>query len=117
MQNRIDRLEGLVLSLMTSGHQPTGPAAAAAALSAGTGSISSGSLGQNLDLDLDEAQMIDEGEEDGQADESETERVTKSFGVMKVDNENKRTFYIGEAHWAALMNDVGACLCPQSWHH
>jgi hypothetical protein len=33
MQNRIDRLEGLVLPLMTNGAQSAGPAAAAAAIS------------------------------------------------------------------------------------
>ena len=105
MQNRIDRLEGLVLSLMTNGEGSAGPQAAQAVMSAG-GSMSSGSLGQNLDADLEESQMLDGGQEGGEGDESDTEKVTKSFGVMKVDAENKKTFYIGEAHWAALLNDI-----------
>ena len=106
MQNRIDRLEGLVLSLMTNGSQSAGPTAAAAAMSAGAESMSSGSLGQNLDADLDESQMLDGIQEYGPGEESDTEKVTKSFGIMKVDPDNKKTFYIGEAHWAALLSDI-----------
>ncbi|KAK5467939.1 hypothetical protein LTS15_000912 [Exophiala xenobiotica] len=105
MQNRIDRLEGLVLSLMTSGSQPVGPAAAQNALSAGTSTAGSGSLGPPLDNELDETTMMDD--EDGQEVESETDGVTQSFGILKVDAERQKTFYVGEAHWAALLNEIG----------
>ena len=98
MQNRIDRLEGLVLSLMTNGAQSAGPAAAAAALSA---RASSGSAEYPQDLDVDDDDMIKEEEEDA---ESETEQVSRSFGVMRVDNE--KSMYYGEAHWAAILSDV-----------
>lgn len=102
MQNRIDRLEGLVLSLMTNGSQAPGPAAAQQALSsAGAGSISSGSL---ISPNIDES--LDEMEEEIVEDESETDKVTKSFGVMKVDAERQKTFYIGESHWAALLSEI-----------
>ena len=111
MQIRIDRLEGLVLSLMTNGAQSAGPAAAVATMSAGTESMSSGSLGQNLDAELDETQMHDGRDEDDQDDESDTENVTKSFGFMKVDADNKKTFYFGEAHWVSLLTDVGLLIC------
>lgn len=94
MQNRIDRLENLVLSLMTNGSQAAGPAAAAAALS-GHDSVESGQNYQDLDLDDDL---------DGQNEESDTEAVTKSFGIMKVDN--NKSMYISEAHWASVLNDV-----------
>jgi hypothetical protein len=105
MQNRIDRLEGLVLSLMTNGNQAPGAAAAQQVLnSAGAGSMSSGSLiSPNIDESLDEM----EEEDDIAEDESETDKVTKSFGVMKVDAERQKTFYIGEAHWAALLSEIG----------
>jgi hypothetical protein len=106
MQNRIDRLEGLVLSLMTNGSQSAGATAAAAVMAAGAESMSSGSLGQNLDADLEESQMLDGIQEYGPGEDSDTEKVTKSFGIMKVDPDNKKTFYIGEAHWAALLNDI-----------
>ncbi len=107
MQNRIDRLEGLVLSLMTTGSGAVGPAAAAQALSAGVSSIGSGSLGPNLDNDLDDSGMMDDDDVDGQEAESETDGVTKSFGILKVDAERQKTFYVGEAHWAALLNEIG----------
>jgi hypothetical protein len=106
MQNRIDRLEGLVLSLMTNGSQAGGPAAAAQAISAAASSIGSGSLGPNLDNELDDSGMMDD-EVDGQEPESETDGVTKSFGILKVDAEKQKTFYVGEAHWAALLNEIG----------
>lgn len=98
MQNRIDRLEGLVLSLMTNGNQSAGPAAALAAIS---GESSVGSTGLSNELDIDEYTP------DG-AEESDTEQVTKSFGVMKVDN--NKSYYISEAHWASVLNDVSATL-------
>lgn len=102
MQNRIDRLEGLVLSLMTNGSQAPGAAAAQQALSsAGAGSMSTGSL---VSPNIDES--LDDMEEEMGEDESETDKVTKSFGVMKVDAERQKTFYIGESHWAALLSEI-----------
>lgn len=94
MQNRIDRLEGLVLSLMTNGSQSSGPAAAMAALS---GESSIGSAHQSNDLELDEGPPVG-------PDESETEQVTKSFGIMKVDN--NKSYYISDAHWASVLSEV-----------
>ncbi|KAJ5520856.1 hypothetical protein N7463_001309 [Penicillium fimorum] len=94
MQNRIDRLEGLVLSLMTNGPQSEGPAAAMAAIS-GESSASSARLSH--DYDIEEEGM--EGAED-----SDTDQVTKSFGVMKMDN--NKSYYISEAHWAAILHDI-----------
>ncbi|EXJ78104.1 hypothetical protein A1O3_09265 [Capronia epimyces CBS 606.96] len=105
MQNRIDRLEGLVLSLMTNGAQAPGPAAAAQILSTGSSMVGSGSLGPDLDNELDETTMMNDA--DGQEPESETDGVTKSFGILKVDADRQKTFYIGEAHWAALLNEIG----------
>ena len=98
MQNRIDRLEGLVLSLMTNGAQSAGPSAAVAALSAST---SNGSPDNPQDLEGDDDDMVKDEVRD---DESETEQVTKSFGVMKVDN--NKSMYFGEAHWATILSDV-----------
>lgn len=94
MQNRIDRLEGLVLSLMTNGSQSAGPAAAMAALS---GESSTGSTRFSHDIDAEEDGM--EG-----AEESDTDQVTKSFGVMKMDN--NKSYYISDAHWVSVLNDV-----------
>ncbi|KAJ5641453.1 hypothetical protein N7490_005453 [Penicillium lividum] len=96
MQNRIDRLEGLVLSLMTNGAQSAGPTAAMATIS---GDSSAGSTGLSYDLDLD----VDD-DAPGGAEESDTEQVTKSFGVMKMDN--NKSYYISDAHWASVLNDI-----------
>ena len=105
MQNRIDRLEGLVLSLMTNGSSAAGPSAAAQALSAGAeSSMGSGSLGPNLDNELDDSQVMDDDDEENQSD---TDGLNKSFGILKVDQEKQKTFYVGEAHWAALLNEIG----------
>ena len=97
MQNRIDRLEGLVLSLMTSGSQSTGQAAAQRALSMQS---SSGSMEYAQDVDIDG--VDDNGTPIG--DESETEQVAQSLGVMRVDN--NKSMYYGDAHWAAILSDV-----------
>ncbi|KAJ5660403.1 hypothetical protein N7507_006854 [Penicillium longicatenatum] len=93
MQNRIDRLEGLVLSLMTNGAQSAGPAAAMATIS---GDSSAGSTGLSHELELDDGIHG--------AEESDTEQVTKSFGVMKMDN--NKSYYISDAHWASVLNDI-----------
>lgn len=95
MQNRIDRLEGLVLSLMTNGSQSAGPAAALAAISGE--SSAGGSTGLSNEIDVDE-------DAEAGPEESDTEQVTKSFGVMKMDN--NKSYYISEAHWASVLNDV-----------
>jgi len=95
MQNRIDRLEGLVLSLMTNGSQSAGRAAALATISADNSAEESAGRSNGIDIDED-------GE--GGPEESDTEQVTKSFGVMKMDN--NKSYYISDAHWASVLNDV-----------
>ena len=98
MQNRIDRLEGLVLSLMTTGSQSTDSTAAQRALSLHS---SSGSMEYPQDVEIDGV------EENGapRGEESDTEQVAQSLGVMKVDN--NKSMYFGDAHWAAILSDVG----------
>ncbi|GLA90547.1 hypothetical protein AtubIFM57143_000152 [Aspergillus tubingensis] len=95
MQNRIDRLENLVLSLMTNGSQAGGPAAALAAISGN--SSSTGSVPHTGDVDI-------EDDAPNAPEESDTEQVTKSFGIMKVDN--NKSWYFSEAHWATVMHDI-----------
>lgn len=104
MQDRIDRLEGLVLSLMTNGAQSAGPAAAQRALSM---SESSSSLSYPPDMERDG----DFGNSpngpikmDGEEGESETDQVAQSLGVMKVDN--TKSMYFGDSHWAAILKDI-----------
>ncbi|KAF1969939.1 hypothetical protein BU23DRAFT_475703 [Bimuria novae-zelandiae CBS 107.79] len=97
MQNRIDRLEGLVLSLMTNGAQSAGPAAAQAAIAASLNG-SNGSADQGYDISPESIPEEDAG------DESEVENVTKSIGVMKVDN--NRAIFASEAHWYAILGEI-----------
>lgn len=104
MQDRIDRLEGLVLSLMTNGSQSAGPAAAARTLSM---SASSGSLDYPHDVDIDGDHQGAQGGHfrgEGEENESETDQVAQSLGIMKVDN--NKSMYFGEAHWATILQDV-----------
>lgn len=104
MQDRIDRLEGLVLSLMTNGTQSAGAAAATRALSM---SDSSASLDYPHDVDVDvdvndQENTMSKG--DGDEAESETEQVSQSLGMMKVNN--NQSMYFGDAHWATILSDV-----------
>ena len=103
MQNRIDRLEGLVLSLMTNGSKSAGPTAAQRALSLNS---SSGSMEYPQDVEVDgeyEDSGVVRGSGGGE-DESETDQMVQSLGVMKVDN--NKSMYYGEAHWATILHDI-----------
>lgn len=105
MQGRIDRLEALVLSLMTNGAQSPGPAAAARALSMSASSSSQEYLYQH---ESHEDDMVKDEDEDG---ESETEEVAKSLGILRVDNSKSTSMYVGDAHWGAILNDVSTHSC------
>ena len=100
MQNRIDRLEGLVLSLMTNGAQSAGPAAAAAAISRSQSDSAGSSLPFEVDRDDDE--MIKEEDDE----DSEVEGVTNSLGILKVDADKGKSLYIGDSHWHMVLADV-----------
>ena len=103
MQNRIDRLEGLVLSLMTNGAQSAGPVAAAAAISRSQ-SDSTGSGPFPVDADREDDDMIKE--EDEEEDDSEVEGVTNSLGILKVDADRGKSLYLGDSHWHLVLADV-----------
>lgn len=98
MQNRIDRLEGLVLSLMTNGASAPGPAAAVAAISSRSQSDSVGSL----QVDGEDDDMIKEEDEE----DSEVEGVANSLGVLKVDADKGKSMYLGDSHWHLVLQDV-----------
>jgi len=93
MQNRIDRLENLVLSLMSNGAQSAGSAAAAEMLS-------------NAREALSGAQAVEEdrrARERHMQDDNDVE-LSRSVGVMAVKNDKQ--FYASEAHWWAILSDV-----------
>ncbi|EME88917.1 uncharacterized protein MYCFIDRAFT_10996, partial [Pseudocercospora fijiensis CIRAD86] len=100
MQNRIDRLEGLVLSLMTTGQQPATTAAAQAAIA--NSRSNSLSTSSNLRLDAGGADMIrEEGEGE---DESEVEGISRGIGIMKMDN--GKAIFASDAHWYAILGEI-----------
>ena len=104
MQNRIDRLEGLVLSLMSTGNPGAAQAAQAALGGARSGeSIGSGEMDQDQD-------GIDGGRQGTRDDDSEVERVSNSIGIMKVQND--RNIYASEGHWYAILSDVSNQIMP-----
>ncbi|PHH73074.1 hypothetical protein CDD82_5665 [Ophiocordyceps australis] len=88
MQNRIDRLEGLVLSLMhTSGGSD----------STMTSATDSGSSAK-----------IDHGPAGVAAEESsdEDESLATSLGVLKVDSDKGKSMYIGQENWHSILADI-----------
>lgn len=107
MQNRIDRLEGLVLSLMTNGAQSAGPTAAAEAISRSasesyrSGSRTNSGIPETVQEDDD---MLKEDV----AEDSDLESVSNSFGVLKVDNEKHKALYFGDSHWHMVLADVSS---------
>ncbi|KAK6440999.1 hypothetical protein LTR95_002782 [Oleoguttula sp. CCFEE 5521] len=106
MQNRIDRLEGLVLSLMTNGQgQPMEGGATAARAAIHSSRSNSLSTASDLRLDVEGTDMIREEGENGDED-SEVEQVSKGIGIMKVDNTG-RAMYASDAHWYAILAEIG----------
>ena len=97
MQGRIDRLENLVLSLMTNGSSPDSRAAAAALAAAAGSSTGSAEPSQEMEED---GYIEDRRKEE----DSEVEQVSNSIGVMKVAND--RQIYASEAHWFAILSDI-----------
>lgn len=98
MQNRIDRLEGLVLSLMHGGANVDAASAAAAAATSRsvTDSASSAKVGRG-----DEAVMADDDE-----NSDEEEGLATSLGFLKVDTDKGKSLYVGQQHWHTILADI-----------
>ncbi|KAF1813659.1 hypothetical protein P152DRAFT_287686 [Eremomyces bilateralis CBS 781.70] len=96
MQSRIDRLEGLVLSLMTNGTQSAGSTAAHAAISE---SISGSS--QDAQGDLENSEMVAVEQE---GEENEVDQVGHSIGMMKIDKD--KAVFASESHWYAILGEI-----------
>ncbi|KAK5652607.1 hypothetical protein OQA88_10368 [Cercophora sp. LCS_1] len=99
MQNRIDRLEGLVLSLMHGGANVDAPATGAASSAAAAHSTTDSS-----------SAMIEAGDGDtmhDDEDESDVEDgLANSLGVLKVDTDKGKSMYIGQEHWHTILADI-----------
>lgn len=46
--------------------------------------------------------------------ESETDGVTSSLGLMKVDQERNKVHYVGDGHWATLLAEIANELAEAS---
>lgn len=102
MQNRIDRLENLVLSLMHGGANIEVPASRTQSVSqqsqdsipitkrSATGS--STAVSTHTDLG-DDGSDVDDG-------------LASSLGVLKVDSEMGKSMYLGHEHWHSLLADI-----------
>ncbi|KAK4452947.1 fungal-specific transcription factor domain-containing protein [Podospora aff. communis PSN243] len=102
MQNRIDRLEGLVLSLMHGGANIEVSPTVASAL-AGTTARSITDSGSSARVDGgDDSAMPDEEEDDSDIDDG----LATSLGVLKVDADKGKSMYIGQEHWHTILADV-----------
>ena len=108
MQNRIDRLEGLVLSLMHGGGNVEITSVP------GASSVSSGGAGSNPSPSAADTSPLPtkmEGHDDGvmqDDDESEIdEGLANSLGVLKVvDSVRSKHVYLGEEHWHTILSDI-----------
>lgn len=84
----------MVLSLVSNGTQSPG----SAAIRTGSSSQSPNQNTEDLVLDEDDTNLENE--------ESDTEQVTKSFGIMKVDTKSQKSYYVSEAHWTSILHDI-----------
>ncbi|KAJ0163881.1 putative transcriptional regulatory protein C1F7.11c [Colletotrichum tanaceti] len=106
MQNRIDRLEGLVLSLMHGGAVVDPSAAAVAttsATSAPTGKSNTDSTPQSGKADPDDETRMRDDEDDDSDPDGE---LATSLGVLKVDTEKGKSMYVGQEHWHTILKDI-----------
>lgn len=96
MQNRIDRLEGLVLSLMHNGANidTNAPRTSVSTSQSVTDSGSSARVARD-----EEAAMADD-------DSDVDDHLAKSIGVLKVDADRGKSMYIGQEHWHLILADI-----------
>lgn len=110
MQNRIDRLEGLVLSLMHGGANiDPSDAAAAAAVAASSNSSKSGPGGATSveTPNSSSVRMEEDGIMGDDGDDSDIDGgLANSLGVLKVDTDRGKSMYIGQEHWHTILADI-----------
>lgn len=112
MQNRIDRLEGLVLSLMHGGANisPADAAAAAAtAVSSSSRSKTGGAALSSSETPSSSSARMDEDVEtrDYADDDSDVDGgLATSLGVLKVDTDRGKSMYIGQESYYTILADI-----------
>lgn len=119
MQNRIDRLEGLVLSLMHGGAnidpaamvaaaEATAPVPSRPSASVSAPSTTDSSSFVRVDSERDGVMRDDDhrDEDDGRDSDDDTRDLAASVGFLKLDADKGRTMYIGHEHWHTLLADI-----------
>ncbi|GKU13734.1 transcription factor [Fusarium langsethiae] len=99
MQNRIDRLEGLVLSLMHGGANID----AASAAAAGAATRSATDSGSSAKVEREDENAMTYDEEDNSDEE---DGLVTSLGSLKVDTDKGKSLYIGHEHWHTILADI-----------
>ncbi|KAI1415594.1 fungal-specific transcription factor domain-containing protein [Hypoxylon sp. FL1857] len=104
MQNRIDRLEGLVLSLMHGGANIEVSTSSNTVQPAPSTTDSSSA---HIERDDEGAMRDDDAEGDGDGGDSDVDDgLATSLGVLKVDADKGKSMYIGQEHWHVLLADI-----------
>jgi hypothetical protein len=106
MQNRIDRLEGLVLSLMHGGANVDPASAAAAAVETARRSAAADSRTDSVSSAPRPAEDDGEMRNDENDDSEIEEGLATSLGVLKVDVDRGKSMYIGQEHWHNILTDI-----------
>ncbi|KAI2635067.1 fungal-specific transcription factor domain-containing protein [Xylaria nigripes] len=109
MQNRINRLEGLVLSLMHGGANidSSTVTASAEATSSRNALITGPPSSSSPSSALPERDEIGEMKDDCEASDSDVDdNLAESLGFLKVDTDQGRSMYVGQEHWHTLLADV-----------
>lgn len=113
MQNRIDRLEGLVLALMHGGaNLETSGAAAATTASSSVSAPHTGATPATTATDgtssapNDARGNLDGTREDGDDDSDIENGLSTSLGFLKVDQEKGKSIYIGQEHWHSILAGI-----------
>ncbi|KLU89313.1 hypothetical protein, variant [Magnaporthiopsis poae ATCC 64411] len=113
MQNRIDRLEGLVLALMHGGaNLEASGAAAATTASSSVSAPHTGATPATTTTDgtssarNDTCPNPDDTREDGDDDSDIEGGLSTSLGFLKVDQEKGKSIYIGQEHWHSILAGI-----------
>ncbi|KAL2178651.1 fungal-specific transcription factor domain-containing protein [Thermothelomyces heterothallicus CBS 202.75] len=108
MQNRINRLEGLVLSLMHGGANID-----ASSLPGGSSTSSGGAASNGSPSTADSSSLRakaeghdDDGEVQGDDESDVDDGLAKSLGVLKMDPARSKHVYLGEEHWHTILLDI-----------
>ncbi|KAL2145000.1 hypothetical protein VTI28DRAFT_8229 [Corynascus sepedonium] len=108
MQNRINRLEGLVLSLMHGGANIDAPSlpGGSSTSSGGAASNPSPSTADSSSLRAKPEGHDDDGDVHDDDESDIDDGLAKSLGVLKMDPVRSKHVYLGEEHWHTILHDI-----------